>query len=154
MAVIGLDFNGTCVTYDYPKAVGRDIGAVPVLRRLLEAGHEFVLMTCLTPANHSVHVRKDLYDEMIEWFRKNNIPIIGVNVNPYQDPVEFPPHSGKVRCDLYIDDHSLGIPLMIDTELSEREFVDWEATEIMLEENGFLPYYKVYQQNRKANEKV
>ena len=139
MAVIGLDFNGTCVTYDYPKAVGRDIGAVPVLRRLLEAGHEFVLMTCLTPANHSVHVRKELYDEMIEWFRKNDIPIIGVNVNPYQDPLEFPPHAGKVRCDLYIDDHALGVPLIYDESFSSRPFVDWPNVEYMLEVYGYLP---------------
>jgi hypothetical protein len=29
--IIAVDFDGTCVTHEYPK-VGRDIGAVPVLK--------------------------------------------------------------------------------------------------------------------------
>lgn len=139
MAIIGIDFNGTCVTYDYPNAVGKDIGAQRVLKRLLKVGHEFVLMTCLTPSNNSVKVRKELYEEMIGWFDKNEIPLAGINVNPYQDPEEFPPHSGKVRCDLYIDDHALGIPLIIDKTYSDRPFVDWVRVEMMLEVSGYLP---------------
>ena len=31
MATIAIDFDGTVVTHEYPK-VGRDIGAVPVLK--------------------------------------------------------------------------------------------------------------------------
>jgi hypothetical protein len=31
--VVGVDFDGTCVTHEYPK-IGRDIGAVPVLKEL------------------------------------------------------------------------------------------------------------------------
>lgn len=31
MAIIGIDFDGTVVTHDFPK-IGKDIGAVPVLR--------------------------------------------------------------------------------------------------------------------------
>ena len=37
--VIAVDFNGTCVTYCYPEGTGEDIGAVPVLKRLLAEGH-------------------------------------------------------------------------------------------------------------------
>jgi len=36
--VIAIDFDGTCVTHDFPK-VGKDIGAVPVLRELVENGY-------------------------------------------------------------------------------------------------------------------
>jgi hypothetical protein len=33
--VIAVDFDGTCVTHEYPR-VGQDIGAVPVLKKLVE----------------------------------------------------------------------------------------------------------------------
>ena len=42
--VIAVDFDGTCVTHDYP-AVGKEIGAVPVLKALVQAGHKLILFT-------------------------------------------------------------------------------------------------------------
>ena len=41
---IVIDFDGTCVTHDFPK-VGKDIGAEPVLIKLLKHGHRLVLFT-------------------------------------------------------------------------------------------------------------
>jgi hypothetical protein len=32
--VICLDFDGSCVTHEYP-IIGKDIGAIPVLKKLL-----------------------------------------------------------------------------------------------------------------------
>lgn len=34
MAIIGIDFDGTVVTHDFPK-IGKNIGAVPILKRWL-----------------------------------------------------------------------------------------------------------------------
>lgn len=42
--VITVDFDGTCVTHEFPK-VGHDIGAVPVLKQLVEKGHHIILRT-------------------------------------------------------------------------------------------------------------
>ena len=42
--VIAVDFDGTCVTHEFPK-VGKDIGAVPVLKKLVEKGHQIILHT-------------------------------------------------------------------------------------------------------------
>ena len=42
--VIAIDFDGTCVTHDFP-AVGKDIGAVPVLKMLVDSGHQLILYT-------------------------------------------------------------------------------------------------------------
>lgn len=39
---ICIDFDGTCVTHEYPK-IGKDIGAVPVLKRLIETGNKLIL---------------------------------------------------------------------------------------------------------------
>lgn len=42
--IIAVDFDGTCVTHEFPE-VGKDIGAVPVLRELVEKGHKIILYT-------------------------------------------------------------------------------------------------------------
>ena len=42
--IIAIDFDGTCVTHEFPK-VGKDINAVPVLKALVENGHQLVLFT-------------------------------------------------------------------------------------------------------------
>ena len=41
---IAVDFDGTCVTHEYPK-VGKDIGAAPVLKKLIKEGHQLILHT-------------------------------------------------------------------------------------------------------------
>lgn len=41
---ICIDFDGTCVMHEFPE-VGQDIGAVPVLKKLVEAGHNLILFT-------------------------------------------------------------------------------------------------------------
>jgi len=38
---IAIDFDGTCVTHEYPN-IGKDIGAVPVLKRLMESGNQIL----------------------------------------------------------------------------------------------------------------
>ena len=42
--IIAIDFDGTCVTHEYPN-VGKDVNAVPVLKELVENGHQLVLFT-------------------------------------------------------------------------------------------------------------
>ena len=42
--VIAVDFDGTCVTHEFPE-IGKEIGAVPVLRFLVNQGHQIVLNT-------------------------------------------------------------------------------------------------------------
>ena len=36
--IIAVDFDGTCVAHEFPK-VGKDIGAAPILKKLVEKGH-------------------------------------------------------------------------------------------------------------------
>ena len=42
--IIAVDFDGTCVSHDYPY-IGKEIGAAPVLRELVAAGHDLILFT-------------------------------------------------------------------------------------------------------------
>ena len=41
---INIDFDGTCVTHDFPN-VGKSIGAEKVLKRLTDNGHQLILFT-------------------------------------------------------------------------------------------------------------
>ena len=122
--VIAVDFDGTCVTHDYPY-IGSDIGAVPVLRELVDAGYNLVLNTM-----RSGRLEKDA----VRWFKENNIPLYGVNCNPDQKSWTSSP---KVFADLYIDDAALGIPLKT-SQTSTRPFVDWVEVRKLLIALGYL----------------
>ena len=116
--VVAIDFDGTCVTHDYPY-IGSDIGAVPVLRKLVDSGCLLILNT--------MRSGKTL-KEAEQWFKDNNIPLYGVNQNPSQRSWTTSP---KVYADLYIDDSALGIPLKT-SPTSVRPFVDWVKVEGLL----------------------
>jgi len=120
---IAVDFDGTCVTHDYPE-VGKDIGAAPVLRKLVDTGHKIILNT--------MRSGKELLDAE-HWFKLNNISLFGSNINPTQKRWTDSP---KVYANLYIDDAALGCPLKMDRNFSNRPYVDWEAIEVYLESMG------------------
>lgn len=124
---ICVDFDGTCVGNEYPK-VGNDIGAVPVLKKLVRNGHDFILFT--------MRSGKDLNDA-IAWFNRNGIPLFGINVNPTQWKwTESPKAYGQ----LYIDDAALGAPLILPDVYNKfiRPHLDWVKVEKMLEEMGLI----------------
>ena len=122
---IAVDFDGTCVTHEYPK-IGKDIGAIPVLRRLAGNGHKLILFT----------MRSGLQlDEAIEWFSTNNIPLYGIQYNPSQASWTS---SNKCYAQLYIDDAALGCPLRGRMVAGDRPYVDWNVVEHLLEEQGIL----------------
>ena len=133
--IIAVDFDGTCVTHEYPN-VGKDIGAAPVLKWLVEQGHQIILWTMrggtgiANPAEPDKFNKYDLQDA-IEWFDKNDIPLIGVNTNPTQGSWTSSP---KAYANIYIDDAALGCPLKIVKALSDRPFVNWELVRVQLEE--------------------
>ena len=122
---IAIDFDGTCVTHDYPR-IGKDIDAVNVLKKLVANGHKLILNT--------MRSGKEL-KEAINWFKKNDIELYGANENPTQKKWT---NSPKVYAHLYIDDAALGCPLKMDLSISDRPFVDWEAVSCLLKDNGIL----------------
>lgn len=122
--IIAVDFDGTCVTHEYPY-MGRDIGAVPVLRELADAGYRLILHTMRSGR---------LAKSAAEWFKENGIPLYAVNSNPEQKSWTDSP---KVYADLYIDDSALGIPLKMTPDVT-RPFVDWEGVRELLVREGYL----------------
>lgn len=122
--VIAIDFDGTCVTHEFPN-IGKDIGAVPVIKDLIAAGHKIILYT----------MRDKQYQKDAEqWFKDNDIPLFGSNENPEATWTTSP----KVFAHLYIDDMALGIPLKIDYNISNRPFVDWIKVRQLLNQMQIL----------------
>ena len=122
---IAIDFDGTCVTHDYPR-IGKDINAIDVLKKLVVNGHKLILNT--------MRSGKEL-DEAVNWFKENNIELFGINENPTQKRWTDSP---KVYAHMYIDDAALGCPLKLDLSLSNRPFVDWEVVSRLLKDNEIL----------------
>lgn len=141
--VIAVDFDGTCVTHEFPK-VGKDIGAVPVLKALVEKGHQIILCTMRSHPDKDNQgktlsgevVSNDTLQDAIDWFKKNDIPLLGVNENPTQKNWTSSP---KIFAHLYIDDAALGIPLRYgkDGALS-RPYVNWDSVKFLLKIKGVL----------------
>jgi hypothetical protein len=125
---IVIDFDGTCVTHEFPK-IGKDIGAIPVLKKILNSGHNLILNTIRS------NKKEPHLDHAIEWFRKNNIPLKGININP--DQISWT-DSPKVYGQIYIDDLALGCPIINDINISENSFVDWKMVEILLKNQNII----------------
>lgn len=124
---IAVDFDGTCVTHEYPK-VGRDIGAAPVLRELVKSGARLILWTMRSDDRPDGSTP---LSDAVRWFKENDIPLFGVNSNPEQHSWTGSP---KAYAQIYIDDAALGCPLLPGLQ-DERPFVDWKAVRAMLVAN-------------------
>jgi hypothetical protein len=124
---ICIDFDGTCVTHEFPK-VGQDINAVPVLKELVENGHNLILFTmrsnkhdnkeapvCVPQVNNG-----NFLDDAVNWFKQNEIPLYGIQANPSQHSWTTSP---KAYGQLYIDDAALGCPLVYPK--NGKPYVDW-----------------------------
>ena len=124
---IAVDFDGTCVTHEYPK-VGKDIGAAPVLKKLIKEGHQLIL--------HTMRDGKEL-DDAVQWFNKNGIPLYGINENPSRSRWTTSP---KIFAHLYIDDAALGMPMVTyDSSLApHRPYVNWKSVEVILKKKGVI----------------
>jgi len=122
---IAIDFDGTCTTHDYPN-IGQEIGAIPVLKDLVDNGNKLILFTM----RHG--------DELVaaqNWFEQNGIKLYGSQYNPSQ---KFWTKSNKCYAEMYIDDAALGCPLLHDKELSDRDFVDWVKVREILTQKGLF----------------
>ncbi len=135
---IAIDFDGTCVTHEYPN-VGRDIGAAPVLRKLVENGHKLILWTMRDDKGQvpiigtAETASANFLQDAVDWFKKNDIPLYGIQRNPTQYNWTTSP---KAYAQLYIDDAALGCPLI--RPANERPFVDWDEVEFLLHTKGLI----------------
>ena len=123
ITIVAVDFDGTCVTNEYPR-IGKEIGAAPVLKKMTDKGIKLVLYTMRDGK---------LLEEAVQWFKDNNIPLYGVNKTPGQYKWT---NSPKIFANYYIDDAAIGVPLIFDP--GNKPFVDWEKLKLYLETYGLL----------------
>lgn len=115
--IVAVDFDGTCVTHEFP-AVGTDLpGAAGVLDALSEAGAKLVLWTMRSDINEltAPSPLTDQADAYLQhacgWFANRSILLWGINKNPQQGQWTSSP---KCYVHIYIDDAALGCPLVHD----------------------------------------
>lgn len=137
---INIDFDGTCVTHDFPQ-VGKSIGAEKVLKRLTDNGHQLILFTMRSDREEAKpvidptiqNVTGKFLTDAVNWFKQNEIPLYGIQKNPTQLNWTTSP---KSYAELTIDDSSFGCPLKMDLSFSEKPFVNWDLIEQGLEQMG------------------
>ena len=168
-----IDADGTLFTHAFPL-IGKDIGAVPVLKDLVKQGYNLILFTMRSDrtkkgdtGDHRIADESGMFlTEVVQWFEKHGIPLYGIQRNPTQDKWTSSP---KAYGQLIIDDICLGIPLVkwVDTHggwtavssyktsalpfglpYHDRPYVDWAGVRDLLEESGILDpekYEKCYE---------
>lgn len=124
MAIIAVDFDGTCVQHAYPE-VGQDIpGAVSVLLELNSNGHQLILWTMRS---------NETLQQAVSWFKERGIKLYGINSNPDQKTWTSSP---KQYANIYIDDAALGMRLIRPSGV--RPYVDWHFVRSELKDAGYL----------------
>ena len=139
-----IDFDGTVTTHEFPD-VGKDIGAAPVLRELVSAGHQLILWTMRCDHTEppvtddpDIHPHGGNYlSEAVKWFDDRNIPLYGINTNPTQASWTSSPKCYGTLC---LDDINLGARLSKIAHL--RPFIDWPPTYDDLCHAGLLKWKK------------
>lgn len=139
-----IDFDGTCVTHEFPK-IGKEIGAADVLKELVIKGHNLILFTMRSDLEQKIidplvnpriiNVQGKHLSNAVNWFVKNQIPLYGIQTNPTQKSWTSSP---KAYGQLIIDDAALGCPLKFDKSFSNRPFVDWKLVRDLLVCHGLL----------------
>lgn len=139
---IAIDFDGTCVKNEFPY-IGEDIGAVPVLKEITDAGHKLILFTVRSDNKHLKpnssdprikNISGDFESDAVKWFEENNIPLYSKQKDPEQHLWTLSP---KVFADIIIDDTALGIPLKTDSS-GGKPYVDWGKVRDILKDKGVI----------------
>ena len=139
---IVIDFDGTCVTHEFPN-IGKDIGAEKVLKKLIQKGHRLILFTMrcnhtFIPNSHQPDIIAEpgnYLTDAVNWFKERDIPLFGIQKHPNQSGWTSSP---KAYGHLIIDDIALGCPVKFDRNISDKPFIDWVRIEGMLTNNGIL----------------
>lgn len=114
-----IDFDGTCLTNENYPSIGKDIGAVPVLKAIIKSGHKLILWT-----------RRDGFalDNAVKWFKDNDIELSAINPKQKGSP--------KIDYDIYIDDKAINAPLKKPS--TGKPYINWVLVKVYLQRDGIL----------------
>lgn len=134
MGYIVVDFDGTVVTHEYPR-MGKDIGAIPVLKELVSNGHQLILFTMRSDMGVKSGKFQSGLTDAVNWYKENDIPLFGIQTNPTQHEWTDSP---KAYGQLIIDDAAAFAPLKYDPMYSNRPFIDWDRMREELVRTGWI----------------
>jgi hypothetical protein len=113
--VLGVDFDGTIVEHEYPQIGPEAPFAFEWLKKFQSLGIRLVLFTMRSGVE---------LNEAVTFCQKNGIEFYGINVNPTQKTWT---NSPKAYCQNYIDDASIGCPLVKPfLKTIGRPYVNWK----------------------------
>ena len=123
--IIGVDFDGTIVSENFPN-IGVELpGAIDTLKLLRKRGHKVFLYTM---RGHSKD--RDTLQEAVDWLWNRGLELDGINRSPSQ----FSP-SPKQFAHLYFDDRQFNAPTRI---WKGMEVYDWKQVADWLLDNEFI----------------
>ena len=123
--IVGVDFDGTIVSENYPN-IGVEIpGALDTIKILRKRGHKVFLYTM---RGHSKG--RDVLQEAIDWLWNRGIELDGINESPEQFST-----SPKQYATLYIDDRQFNAPIRYWRGV---KIYDWRPVADYLVENGYI----------------
>lgn len=111
--IYAIDFDGTIIEHVFPK-IGNPVPlAFETMKKMIDRGDQLILYT----------MRSGKYlDEAVEFCRERGVEFWGVNENPEQKEWT---NSPKVYAHFYIDDASLGAPLIYPS--IGRPYYNWKV---------------------------
>ena len=116
-SIIGIDFDATIATEEYPGIGSLIPLAKETINWLASTGRTIIIWSC----------REGVYkNDAIDWLDRNGIMWHYFNSNDPRRTEKYGSDSRKVGCDLYIDDKNLYSKVIGDE-------VDWELTRLYLE---------------------
>lgn len=131
--IIAIDFDGTCVTHEFPHIGDELPGCSEVLKELVAKGHKLILWTMrsdMQDINAAVvrmifpllHTTPGKYlTEAVDWFTERGIQLWGINCNRKQ---HLWTDSPKAYADIYIDDRDIHVPSTgIDWGIIRQNFI-------------------------------
>ena len=123
--IIGVDFDGTIVSENFPN-IGEELpGAIDMLKLLKRKGHKIFLYTM---RGHSKD--RDTLQEAVDWLWNRGIQLDGIN----RSPAQFSP-SIKQFAHLYLDDRQFNAPTRI---WKGNVVYDWKQVADYFLDNGVI----------------
>lgn len=122
-----LDFDGTVVAHKYP-GIGRDLGAIPILKELISNGHNIILWTMRCDRDGGLQ-------DAVDYLESRGVKLYGIQRNPTQAEWTDSP---KAYGHLIIDDTALGTPTIYNVQISKKPFVNWVVVKRLLKARGLI----------------
>lgn len=129
--IIYLDFDGTCVEHEFPNIGRENFGCIPVIKKLINAGHTIILNT------YRIETGDGHAQMAIDWlmYRLDDdypFPAVCSKKNP---PPLWDWNRISENHVMFIDDQASRMPLK-SAVMTNGKMVDWDYLDKEFEQRG------------------